>query len=491
MTLRTVAAFGAAAIFMLLPTVISAKTDTIPFPTLGSSGEEVPGPRTFRITQINAFRYAGVLITDKHTLSVPPDVFGEITSTANLSTAGAGKTTLQMLSQQLELTLTPIAPPVQIPLHTAKAREAIRRATELVDDIRTCTDSGGSEVIDIVLKADPLGSATDDAYKKQIEDLLSGKALKSARSDLAACVGEPLAKQWPTANLRIASNEIALARALHEDKDTGIRDLLKTLDDERTALQPVASAEIYGAVAKQYDALRTWSVVLNGVTSFDQFHADKEIRCANRLKADSVLISIDAYDRTVGDVTKSKQTKEIKTVDCPSALSVSHGFGFSSIPLQRFKVGSAFVNGSGVSSIQYDRNDNGRPYLMSAIGHYEILRGDPVSLHLSLSATTSQSEIVGGMVGLSLSFHRALYVTAGVFRSDVESLQNGYTVGQAVPSSLTLSTTKNAVNRFGLAISFPIIKGESGKATTTRGGGQGGGSQGNGSQGNAQGGGMH
>jgi hypothetical protein len=84
------------------------------------------------------------------------------------------------------------------------------------------------------------------------------------------------------------------------------------------------------------------------------------------------------------------------------------------------------------------------------------------------------------MLGLSLSFHRALYVTAGIFRSDVESLQDGYAVGQTVPSSLTLNTTKNAVNRFGLAISFPIIKGESGKATTTRGGDQGGGSQGNG-----------
>jgi hypothetical protein len=368
MTLRTVAALGAAAIFMLLPTVISAKTDTIPFPTLGSSGEEVPGPRAFRITQINAFRFAGVLITDKHTLSAPPDVFGEITSTGNLSSAGAGKTTSQMLSQQLELTVPFIAPTVQVPLHTAKARDAIGRATERVDDIRTCTDSGGSEVIDIVQKADPLGAVTDAAYKKQIEDLLSGDDLKSARSNLAACVREPLAKKWPTPDLRIVSNEIALARALHEDKDTGIRDLLKTLDDERTALEPDASADIYGAIAKQYDALRAWSVVLNGVTSFDQFHAEKEIRCANRLKADSVLISIDAYDRTVSDVTKSKQTKEIKAVDCPSALSVSHGFGYSSIPLQSFKVASAFVSGSSVSSIQYDRNDNGRPTSCRQLG---------------------------------------------------------------------------------------------------------------------------
>ncbi len=151
----------------------------------------------------------------------------------------------------------------------------------------------------------------------------------------------------------------------------------------------------------------------------------------------------------------------------PSRLTSTHGIGFSNIPNTTWKAGTTVVAGAASTQVQPDRQDNGRPFLMTEMVHYRLTPiAEPLALHATFAMTASQQQLVSGFAGLSLSLHQSLYLSAGIFRADT-LLLNGYSPYEIVPKGTTVSTFTHAVNRIGYALSIPIFPSESGKSKAT------------------------
>jgi hypothetical protein len=156
--------------------------------------------------------------------------------------------------------------------------------------------------------------------------------------------------------------------------------------------------------------------------------------------------------------------REVAVVSGPSRLTATQGIGYSAIPNQSYQLGSTQQSGTIVSQVQPNRADTGQPFLMTTLVHYRFNNPGPVGIHATVGLTASKGQFLNGMVGASLSFNQAMYFTVGIFRADTTML-NGYSLGQIIPSGTALTTTTQAVNRVGFAISIPIFPAESGKGT--------------------------
>jgi hypothetical protein len=323
-------------------------------------------------------------------------------------------------------------------------------------------DGGGSGLIGEAIAVATLITETEQGRFRDGPNATSGKQTFQDAGLYQASL------TWPVDEARTALEDVDAANLAGEAKDATVAASLKTIQDGAKLLAFSNDKDsAYQKFGAKLIALQTWQ---NVFTSLDpkHFEAARVVPCPGGFKADSVAMSIGMADRTVSDSDKAKLEKPIETVVCPSRLSLTHGFGYSNIPLRTYVVAPGMVNGAQGSTVQYTQNDSGRPYLMTAIGHYRLAgNAEPVALHLSVAVTSSQGALAGGMIGLSLSLHQSLYLTAGVFRSEVDTLQNGFQLNQSVMSGTTLTTTKTAQNRVGFAISFPVFPGENGNARST------------------------
>jgi hypothetical protein len=166
--------------------------------------------------------------------------------------------------------------------------------------------------------------------------------------------------------------------------------------------------------------------------------------------------------------TTQKQTqsvsKAVAVINAPSRLTATQGVGYSAIPNASYQTGTTLQNGANVTQVQSNQADSGQVFLMTTLVHYRFNNPGPIGIHATIGITTSKNQLVNGVIGASVSLNQAIYFTVGLFRANVTTL-NGYSIGEIVPSGTALTTTTQAVNRIGFAVSIPIFPAESGKGS--------------------------
>ena len=421
----------------------------------------------------NALRYASAQVSAAHKFTLPTDInpFGDLGQGAGTQAAigggGGGGNNL--------LTLT-------------TSQEAVAAAIEATADAENAVGRLRKAVNDRAVAVQQLVVAGDNP-NADLKSLVATAHTEAGKISMA----QPTFL-WPMAQITAAVKAVRYASSgnLTAPQKTVIADLQK----EVTALQQ-APDDLTNTTNLAIRSLIAWQAVLGNVKETDFALPAQSFACPGGAYADNATVSFVAIDRTLvrssdagsnpqkqsqSGSTPDKQSgqsgtppqssagafkRDLLIVVGPSRLTATHGIGFSSIPNSTWKTGTTLSGMSNVTQVQPDRQDTGRPFLMTTMVHYRLTPNpEPFALHASFAVTTSKQQIAGGMIGLSASLHQALYLSVGVFRADASELQ-GYTPYQIVPSGTTISTSTHAVNRIGWAISIPIFPGENGKSKTT------------------------
>jgi hypothetical protein len=138
----------------------------------------------------------------------------------------------------------------------------------------------------------------------------------------------------------------------------------------------------------------------------------------------------------------SKQ--EIVTVICSTPLSISAGFGFSTVRERPIGfVQSLNSSNQVVSVFGYTARSNFKPLPLLMLNTRVKEWNDDWALHVSngavvdikTGATTSTD--VEYVSGLSVSYKRSLFITVGFHAGRTQDLIGGFTIGQQVPTSVS------------------------------------------------------
>lgn len=159
-------------------------------------------------------------------------------------------------------------------------------------------------------------------------------------------------------------------------------------------------------------------------------------------------IKIVKRDR-LGEPSASPTEEEVVTVVCSSPLSISAGFGFSSIDEREFvfvpSTKSVTANGQTTQTVVNRfgfRNKSAFRTLPVLLLNTRIWEpNDTLALHLSTGAAVDVKTGQGGtdleyIVGPSISFWRSLFITPGLHIGRVPKLAGGFELDQEVPSGI-------------------------------------------------------
>jgi hypothetical protein len=141
---------------------------------------------------------------------------------------------------------------------------------------------------------------------------------------------------------------------------------------------------------------------------------------------------------------------DIVTVICSSPLSISGGFGFSTVHEREISfIQSQNSSGQAISVFGYKASSNFKPLPLLLLNTRIHEWNDDWAVHLSNGAVVDiKTGAAGGtdvefVSGASFSFRRSLFITGGFHAGRVQSLAGGFSIGQQVPSSISTPPTEN------------------------------------------------
>jgi hypothetical protein len=425
------------------------------------SGEKIRGPATVRLTNVNILRY-DVKVGQDITFPPGPD---------------------------LKLPFIPPIPTQQAPANPAatkgllsdyRAMSTDRAFRELSDYLDGLEREKFEEVTQKITAA--IG-ATNSA-KDQLESLVSSsdstlsspggpQAILAAIPAVRTTIASALANSWPDVKIEEMLTEFDLLKnafvTLRANAD--FADWYKTHKDVYEAkvarvgevqnqLNGLKSTSPQGVAFKDaQNKLRLWDPILVGVVNggVAGFTIETKARCSFSFDSNKeIKIKLVKRDRLAA-AGATPTTEEIVTAVCSSPLTISGGFGFSTIEEKEFVLVQStktVTNNGQTSQMVINRfglknNSSFRtiPVLLLNTRFWEP--NETLALHLSAGAAVDIKTGQGGtdlefIVGPSLSFKRTLFVTPGLHIGRVPKLAGGFMLDQEAPTGVSTPPVEKA-----------------------------------------------
>ena len=160
------------------------------------------------------------------------------------------------------------------------------------------------------------------------------------------------------------------------------------------------------------------------------------------------LVAINRFDST------KNLSQAVGVVDCPGALAVSTGGGYSRVPLATFQAVPSVTNGVVTSNvIGYGQNARAQT-VAAAFFHYFVLSlGGQAGLFLTGGIGTSSSNL-SGFYGASIGLGRRVYLNIAENVANVTVLAPGFSINQAIPNGFQIPTTAHTTTKLSFTISI-------------------------------------
>jgi hypothetical protein len=468
-----------------------------------ATGNKIRGPATIKLVNANVLRY-DIQVGAKVTWSAGPKI--DLTFIPKISEpaakpaqpAAAATEAAKAKAQRALTDANNLAP-------TAKPPSALQKAWE---DILTDWDAdeeelGGirGDILRITSEVNDVSSRTLALVTSSDATLQAGgaKALADSVTELIKPISQATQEMWPdkrvndlAIKLRLLTNRLvelpskypvdwASWRAENDQMNGRIYDQLKArLDTLVTVVQGLTSASDEAKkFAEAKDGLARWGVIFAGISVSREaaFCIIYRVSCSFTFDSNKeTLVSVVKRDRLSVAKASDKDTStasgkegaiEIVTVVCSSPLSVSAGFGFSTIDEKEFvfiQSTKAVVGANGATTQKainlfgFKNNSSFRtlPVLLLNTRLWEP--SDWFAIHASAGAAVDIKTGQAGtdieyIVGGSFSFWRSMFVTPALHIGRVPTLVGGFTLGQEVPEGIKEPPVEKAWKK-GFAVTF-------------------------------------
>jgi hypothetical protein len=306
--------------------------------------------------------------------------------------------------------------------------------TAIIAGIRSLIEPAGTSVIDRALAQTWPDAAIENLILRL--DVLENSVLTLPTEPVSS--GQPTWSDWYKDGNKAAYDAV-VARI----------DELQTM---LTALRSANNAQA-AALRNAQNKLRQWKLIMVGVVEggANGFSRMIKVGCGFALSdTKETKLEIVKRDRLAESGTAATR-QEVVTVVCSSPLSVSAGFGFSTVDEKEFifvPSTKTVTNSTGqTSEVVINRfgfkNRSGfrtLPVLLLNTRVYEP--SDLFAIHASAGAAVDVKSGQGGtdleyIVGPSFSFKRTLFITPGLHIGRVPSLVGGFKLDQEVPAGIS------------------------------------------------------
>jgi hypothetical protein len=197
--------------------------------------------------------------------------------------------------------------------------------------------------------------------------------------------------------------------------------------------------------------LQQWSSLLSSINAAGSsaFSRTVDTTCgfgfANNKNS---VVELKSTDRMAATGT-TPVTLDLVTIICSSPLSISGGFGFSTVSEREVSfIQSEDSSGTVISTFGYKAKSNFKPLPLLLLNTRIHEWNDDWAIHVSNGAVVdiktgaASSTDVEFVSGLSVSYRRSLFVTGGFHAGRIQSLAGGFTIGQQVPLSVSTPPTQ-------------------------------------------------
>lgn len=451
---------------------VSGQTREIDVATERLKGDKIRGPATLKLKNLNILRYdiqigTDVTFTNGPDLTLPfiPPVSTQPQGAAPNTGAAAASNPIQAKFEGYVNEMISIDTERVTDVQT-KITEAISATNGAKDELESLVSSSdsilgtGGGPISIINALNPLLTTINSALTKQwpeakIQELLG--RLDTLKINLLTLPstsvgpGQPNWSQWYTGGNKDAYD--ATVARVNE-----LQNILKAID---------VNSQVATTFRDAQNKLRRWRPILQSVRDGGPSGFTRTVRIGCGFAFDqtkSSKVEIFKRDR-LADTPETRE--EIITVECTTPLSVSAGFGFSSITERDF----AFVK-----STKPGTNDMGQPIEVpiSRFGFtnrssfrtlpavllntrlYDF--NDTFAIHASMGAavdikTGDTGTDVEFIVGPSISFKRTLFITPGLHIGRVPTLAGGFNVDDEVPTGVEEPPIEKSWKK-GFAVTF-------------------------------------
>jgi hypothetical protein len=407
------------------------------------SGDEVRGPATISLRNVNVLRYdvkVGREVTfppgPDLTLPFIPPIPNEPAKNNPGADAGAK-------SQSGGQTLAGVAADLN-DIEREKYSEVNLKITQAINASNAAKDN-----------LESLVSASDSI-------LTTGHGpeaiVESINDNLRPRIREALTKQWPDEKIEdllgrldvLKNRLINLPQNEKTSDPTAYETDLARIGELQTQLTGLKSSGQQGnAFRESQNKLRLWLPIIEGLRT-SSFSLTAKVGCSFAFDRNKrTKVSLVKRDR-MAPAGGTPSTEEIVTVVCSSPLSVSGGFGFSGLDERQivFVQSTKDVTTNGVTApvvinrFGFTNRSSFRtlPVLLLNTRFWEP--NDTFALHISAGAAVDVKTGEGGtdlefVVGPSISFMRSLFITPGLHIGRVPRLTGGFEIGQEVPAGVS------------------------------------------------------
>lgn len=438
---------------LLFAALANAQTLTIDVATERLSGEKVRGPATITLRNLNILRYdiqVGRTVTftagpDLKLPFIPPIPTAQAPaakstgqSAVNADAVNNVQTTFEGLVADFVSVNTAFVSDVQRPINNVSLSRDELEAFVLASDSILRTPGGAQSIADGIPRIiTSINGALAQPWPDAAIVRLLGE-LDSLRVRVFGLQSMPGFKDWHD----IAGNK------------TAYDELLTRITELQTILRGLgAGSQQFNAFREVQNKLRLWRPILEsvqrgGAASFDRTF---KVGCGFGFSDNKeTKVEVVKRDRLAAPGT-AETREEIITVVCSSPLSISGGFGFTTLNEREFifvPSTKTVTNSSGVASevvinrFGFKNRSSFRalPVLLLNTRIWEP--NDSIALHLSAGAAVDIKTGQAGtdlefIVGPSISFKRTLFVTTGMYIGRVPTLVGGFNVGQEVPNGIS------------------------------------------------------
>jgi hypothetical protein len=435
--------------------------------------DKIRGPATIKLKNLNILRYdiqvgTTVTFTAGPDLKLPfiPPIPTRAATTGTPTGAAAGDRIPSLFKgyQDDLISLdTRRVDEVQLPI--VSAIQASNSAKDELEGLVNSSDStlktsGGPQAI--IAGIDPVVIKVDEALKKlwpdiAIEqligelDILRLKLLALPTTEVSA--GQITWSQW----------YVGANKTTYDDTLVQVRELQNLLrSQDHTSQRAILFRDAQ-------NKLRQWRPILIGVKNGgpEGFTRTIYVGCGFAFdQTKSSKIEIIKRDRLASPGTNEIR-EEVITVECTSPLSISGGFGFSTIDEMEFvfvqsKPDATSTPQTPVNRFGFKNRSSFRtlPVLLLNTRLWEP--SDTFAVHASAGAAVDIKTGQAGtdiefIVGPSLSFKRTLFITPGLHIGRVPTLTGGFNLGDVVPSGVSSPPVEKAWKRgFVTTFTFKI-----------------------------------
>lgn len=470
---------------LLCPTIAvgqSGKSEMIIDASVNNKGERVHGPKTIRVININRIRYQVELGTEAAVLQGPSLALPFLPQLPEAKPKEAREKTLsdtmKTLSEDLSKA-TQNPPPAetqflainqaledmekniivyQVQNHASVALRQTRAAADLTDSLVRASDelllTGSEEALKLIAEAiKAIETAQGQTWPDEaINEILGSlSALKTALRSISD-------KKWLVDN-----------RERYDNTNT-------TIDQLREKLLALSHNDSADGVAAKFDEaqrkLKLWHAIFKVADKArgNFFTHVVEMGCGFAFaNGKETKLKMTKRDRLAA-ADAQPETREILTVECSSPLSVSGGFGFSTLEEQEFALVQSTkpgVDAAGkptevlINRFGFKNQSSFRtlPVLLLNTRLWEP--NDTYALHASAGAAVDLKGQAGTdvefIVGPSLSFKRTMFITPGLHVGRVPKLAGGFKLGDEVPSGVSSPPLEKSWRpRFAVSVTFKI-----------------------------------